>query len=85
MGPSDFHLTGYRKKHVASNKFAAGPNVKQAVISCLQTFELNINGDYVEVEVYHRVSCVHWDQRKVFIISVCLLLYLHIQLELNFL
>lgn len=50
MGPSDFHLSGYRKKHVASNKFTADPNVKQAVTSCLQTFELNINGDYDEIE-----------------------------------
>lgn len=49
MGPSDFDLSGYRKKHVASTTFAAGPNVKQAVTSFLQTFELNMNGDNVEV------------------------------------
>ena len=56
MGPSYYHLSGYRKEHVVSNKFAAGPNVKQVVTSCLQTFELNINGDYVEVECVP--SCV---------------------------
>jgi len=56
MGPSYYHLSGYRKKYVASNKFAAGPNVKQVVTLCLQTLRPRINGDYVEVD---RVpSCV---------------------------
>lgn len=37
MGPSDVHLFGPLKKHPVRMQFATDADIKQAVISCLDT------------------------------------------------
>jgi histone-lysine N-methyltransferase SETMAR len=37
--PSDFHPFGLLEKHLAGKRFAADADVRQAVVSCLQTLD----------------------------------------------
>jgi hypothetical protein len=39
LGPSNFHLFGLLKKHLAGKEFAADTNMKQAVTSWIQTID----------------------------------------------
>jgi hypothetical protein len=41
MEPTDFHLFGLLKKHLAGKQFATDANVKQAVTSRLQLLDTN--------------------------------------------
>jgi hypothetical protein len=42
MGPSDLHVIGHLRKHLAGVRFAADANMRQAVMFWLQTFDTSV-------------------------------------------